>query len=122
MDNSVKPFLRSPPNLQMQLTSLFQWRTLGAHGLPQRQLAQSRWGPGAAEKHPFPDPSGLQDFLLATEEGGAPQVVLVVKNPPANAGDARFNPWAGKILWRRKWQPTPAFLPRESHGQRSLAG
>ena len=33
-----------------------------------------------------------------------------------------FNPWVGKILWRRKWQPTPVFLPRESHGQRSLAG
>ena len=28
----------------------------------------------------------------------------------------------GKILWRRKWQPTPVFLPRESHGQRSLMG
>ena len=26
------------------------------------------------------------------------------------------------ILWRRKWQPTPVFLPRESHGQRSLVG
>ena len=24
--------------------------------------------------------------------------------------------------WRRKWQPTPVFLPGESHGQRSLAG
>ena len=24
--------------------------------------------------------------------------------------------------WRRKWQPTPVFLPRESHGQRNLAG
>ena len=28
----------------------------------------------------------------------------------------------GKILWRRKWQPTPVFLPGESYGQRSLAG
>ena len=28
----------------------------------------------------------------------------------------------GKILWRRKWQPTPVFLPGESHGQRSLVG
>ena len=27
-----------------------------------------------------------------------------------------------KILWRRKWQPTPVFLPAESHGQRRLAG
>ena len=32
----------------------------------------------------------------------------------------RFNPWVGKIPWRRKWQPTPVFLPGESHGQRSL--
>ena len=31
-----------------------------------------------------------------------------------------FAPWVGKILWRRKWQPIPVFLPRESHGQRSL--
>ena len=29
-----------------------------------------------------------------------------------------FNPWVGKIPWRRKWQPTPG----KSHGQRSLAG
>ena len=28
----------------------------------------------------------------------------------------------GKMPWRRKWQPTPVFLPRESHGQRSLEG
>ena len=31
-----------------------------------------------------------------------------------------FDPW--KISWRRKWQPTPVFLPGESHGQRSLVG
>ena len=30
--------------------------------------------------------------------------------------------WVGKIPWRRKWQPTPVYLPGESHGQRSLAG
>ena len=34
----------------------------------------------------------------------------------------RFDPWVGKIPWRRKWQPTPVFLPGESHGQRSLVG
>ena len=33
-----------------------------------------------------------------------------------------FNPWVGKIPWKRKWQPTPVFLLGESHGQRSLAG
>ena len=33
-----------------------------------------------------------------------------------------FDPWVGKIPWRRAWQPTAVFLPRESHGQRSLVG
>ena len=32
----------------------------------------------------------------------------------------RFNPWVGKIPWRRKWQPTPVFLPRKSQQQKSL--
>ena len=32
-----------------------------------------------------------------------------------------FNSWIGKIPWKRKWQPTPVFLPRKFHGQRSLA-
>jgi len=31
-----------------------------------------------------------------------------------------FDPWIGKIPWRRKWQPIPVFLPGECHGQRSL--
>ena len=33
-----------------------------------------------------------------------------------------FDPWVRKIPWRRKWQPTPVFLPGKSHGWRSLAG
>ena len=48
----------------------------------------------------------------------------VVLDLPANAGDMKhgFNPWVGKIPWRRKWQPALVFLPGESHGQRSLVG
>ena len=50
----------------------------------------------------------------------------MVKNPPVDAGDADsipgFDPWVGKIPWRRAWQPTPVLLPGESHGQRSLMG
>ena len=34
----------------------------------------------------------------------------------------KFDPWVRKTPWRRKWQPTPVFLPGKSHGQRSLAG
>ena len=50
-------------------------------------------------------------------------VVLVVKNPPANEEairDAGSIPEFRKIPWGRKWQPTPVFLPRKSHGQRGL--
>ena len=52
------------------------------------------------------------------------QVALIVKKLPASAGDMRhgFNPWVGKVLWRRAWQPTLTFLPGESLGQRNLAG
>ena len=35
---------------------------------------------------------------------------------------SRFSPWVWKIPWRRAWQPTPEFLPGDSHGQRSLVG
>ena len=45
------------------------------------------------------------------------------KDSACKAGDMdSFDPWVGKIPWRRKWQPTPVFLSGESHGQRSLAG
>ena len=55
----------------------------------------------------------------------ASQVVLVVKAPPAKCRRCMrygFDPWVGKIPWRRAWQPTLVFLPGESHGQRSQAG
>ena len=52
-------------------------------------------------------------------------MALAVKNLPAKAGDIRDLgpvPGSGRIPWRRALQPTPVFLPGESHGQRSLAG
>ena len=36
------------------------------------------------------------------------------KESACNAGDPGFDPWVGKIPWRRAWQPTPVFLPVES--------
>ena len=46
-----------------------------------------------------------------------------IKNPSAayNAGDMSLT-WVGKILWRRKWQPTPVFLPGKSQRWRILVG
>ena len=37
-------------------------------------------------------------------------------------GRTGFDPWVGKIPWRREWQPTPVIWPGESNGQRSLVG
>ena len=36
----------------------------------------------------------------------------MVKNPPAMQ-DTAFDPWVGKIPWRRAWQSTPVFMPAE---------
>ena len=44
------------------------------------------------------------------------------KEPTYQCRRLRLDPWVEKIPWRRKWQPTPVFLPGESHGQRNLVG
>ena len=53
------------------------------------------------------------------------QVVLVVKNRSANAGDSRdmgLIPGLGRFPWSKKQQPTPVFLPEKFHGPRILGG
>ena len=52
-----------------------------------------------------------QHLQLVVPLGG--YFVYIMKSPLCTVG---------KVPWRRKWQPTPVFLPRESHGQRSLVG
>ena len=47
---------------------------------------------------------------------------LVVKKSTCQRRRCKFDPWLGKIPWRRKQQPTPVFLPGKVHGQRSLLG
>ena len=54
----------------------------------------------------------------------ASHLALVVKEHACQCRRRKrpgFDPWVGKIPWRRKWQPTLVFLTRESHGQRSLS-
>ena len=62
------------------------------------------------KKVPF-YPQPLQHF-------GASLMAQRVKHLPAML-ETQFDPLFGKIPWRRKWQPTPVFLPGESHGLRS---
>ena len=69
------------------------------------------------------------DFLFGKTGGKG----RTKKNPSNSAGKEpacqcrrckrrRFDPWVGTLPWRRKWQPTPVFLPGKFHGQRNLAG
>ena len=65
-----------------------------------------------------------QNLTISLYTNVASQVVLVVKNLPANAGDIRdlgLIPGSGRSP-RGAWQPTLIFLPGESHERRSLAG
>ena len=67
----------------------------------------------------------LESTQVGRSNSGASQMALVVKTSPSQFRRhkrCKFNPWIGKIPWRRAWQPTPVFLPGESHGQRSLVG
>ena len=70
---------------------------------------------------PPPPPSSFFLIIKLYMLGGFPgglgglSVCLQCRRP-------RFNPWVGKIPWRRAWQPTPVFLPGESQGQRKLSG
>ena len=51
--------------------------------------------------------------------------ILWSKEPPCQSRRWKrcgFDPWVQNTPWRRLWQPTLAFLPRESHEQRSLVG
>ena len=58
---------------------------------------------------------------VANTHALASLVAQLVQNPPAMQ-ETGFDPWVGKIPWRREQQPTLVFLPGESHGQRNLAG
>ena len=68
-------------------------------------------------------PQEFSRFFLFTFKAhflGASLVAQMVKNLPAMR-ETGFDPWVGKIPWRRDRLPTPVFLPGESHGQKSLA-
>ena len=69
---------------------------------------------------PFPQRPSLLSLSFANHLG-LPWWLQTVKNLPAMQ-ETRVDPQVRKIPWRRKWQPTPVFLPGEFHGQRSLAG
>ena len=84
----------------------------------------------------FIDFYNKQNLLIGGEKGAGKSTIfeaikyvffydrLLLENIPVTRRHKRheFDLWVGKIPWRRAGQPSPVFLPRESHGQRSLAG
>ena len=58
---------------------------------------------------------------MDTDIGKDISVAQMAKHLPAMR-ETGFDPWVGKIPWRRKWKSTPVLLLGESHGQRSLVG
>ena len=50
------------------------------------------------------------------------QIFTTLLSVCLQCGRPGFNPWVGKIPWRRKRPPTPVLLPGKSHGRKSLAG
>ena len=82
-----------------------------AHHRPSRSSLQGLRERQSGQSTPFRDSMAFQ-------------AALVVKNPPANVGDGRdvrSTPGSGRPPEEEK-QPAPAFLPGESHDQRSLVG
>ena len=88
------------------------------------------WSPALGLLEP-PDP------LFRCTESRVPVILYSLEQPAGFPGGASgkeptfhcrrhkrlgFSLWVCKIPWRRAWQPTPVFLPGESHGQRSLLG
>ena len=63
----------------------------------------------------------LKGFVWTCRWGGLPWW-LSGKETACQCKRPGFDPWVRKIPWKRKWQPTPVFLPGEFHGQRSLVG
>ena len=72
-------------------------------------MGEARAGPGPCELRPNSELLGKPQWPKGW------RICLQCRRP-------RFDPWVEKIPWRRKWQPTPVFLPGKSHGQRRLTG
>ena len=60
--------------------------------------------------------------LLATKRDLGLPKWLSSKESACQCRTPGFHPWVKKTPWRKKYQPTPVFLPGKSHRQRSLVG
>ena len=98
----TQQLLKDPPSFSIQIPFFPpHFSVAGTEGSP-------------AEAHPSSD--------TARDGGKRASQWVISKESACQCRRRGFNPWVGKIPWRRAWQPTPVFLPGKSRGQRSLAG
>ena len=115
----------------MKVSTLASWDTEKRSSWPRDEARETRKGKWRSLNYPngeswesFNLGSGMIKFALLRITLGFPDGA----NDKESACQCRefrrcrFDPWVGKILWRKKWQPTPVFMPGKFHGQRSLAG
>ena len=118
--------------------------TTAAHGIRQAGYHGAKHHPGLLQVLELPLPEAQDRFILKLYASDTSLILLPVlirtselkqgslrkglpwwlsdKESACQCKRCRFDLWVGKIPWKRKWQPTPVFLPGKSHGQRSLAG
>ena len=87
------------PEIQLHLLCFLQWQMCSLLLVPPWKLSLHRYS--------FP-------VVLHYRYSGPPRVS---GNAMQEMKICLFDPWVWKILWRRARQPTPVFLPGESHGQ-----
>ena len=111
------PFFFTLDWRKVWISNIFNWNTGKGPGVVQK--SDSEWKMNVPY---FPSPYSLRVATINNLgfPGGASG-----KEPTCQCRRhkrLRSDPWVRKIPWRGKRQPTPAFLPGESHGQRSLTG
>ena len=70
----------------------------------------------------FPLSHSLETYVPSLRTQSGLLRWLSGKEPTCQCRRCGFDPWIGKVPWKRKLQPTPVFLPGKSHGQRGLVG
>ena len=101
-----------------ETTQLLSWVWFFFFQLPDFMSSSSEWNCLFMS----PRRGSITENQISLQPAVITELKSPTKNPHAMQETQEFDPWVRKISWRRKWQPTPVFLPGKFHGQRNLEG